>query len=271
MESNFIQMKYTFLFFILIQTTVSAQINPGPRSLSMGSAGVALKDVWSLQHNPAGIANIVRPIFALGYERHFSDQNLSTQKAVFAIPFKQHVFGLSFQRYGINEYSEQTAGIAYSRNFSGSLALSITLMHHQLSVPKYGSANAVSVDAGMQYRLNERIWIGTHISNPSGSKYQDISGSTIPVSISFGVSFEFSDKVLVISDIHKVLSAGIDTKLGIEYTMINWFAIRGGMTANPFKQYAGFGLNYQRFALDIAISSHPNLGYSPNLAFSYEF
>ena len=97
-------MKCICLIFILFQTELFAQISPGPRSLSMGSAGVALKDVWSLQHNSAGISEIRRPIVALGYERHFSDQDLSTQKAVFVIPFKQHVFGLSFHSYGFSEY-----------------------------------------------------------------------------------------------------------------------------------------------------------------------
>ena len=264
-------MKLIFLFFILFQTELIAQISPGPRSLSMGSAGVALKDVWSLQHNSAGIAEIRRPIFAVGYERHFSDQDLTTQKAVFVIPFKQHVFGLSFYRYGFTEYSEQTAGIAYTRNFSGALSLSIMLKHHQLSIHKYGVSRAVSVDLGMQYRINDRFWIGTHFSNPSNSKFQNLLGSTIPLSISFGVSYEFSDKVLIISDIHKVLNAGIDTKLGLEYRLVKWFCIRGGVSASPFKQSAGFGLQNNRFALDVALSSHPNLGYSPNLAFSYEF
>jgi len=264
-------MKCICLILILFQTELIAQISPGPSSISMGSAGVALKGVWSLQHNSAGIAEIRRPIFALGYQRHFSDQDLSTQKAVFAIPFKQHVFGLSIHRYGLSEYSDQTTGIAYTRNFSGALALSIMINYHQLSIHKYGESRAVSVDAGMQYRINDKFWIGTHISNPSNSKFHDLLGSTIPLSISVGVSFEFSDKVLLVSDIRKVLTAKIDTKLGLEYRMIKWFAFRGGMSANPFKQYAGFGIQYHRFALDVAISSHPNLGYSPNLAFSYEF
>ena len=264
-------MKCIYLIFILFQTELIAQVSPGPRSLSMGSAGVALKDVWSLQHNSAGIAEIRRPIFALGYERHFSDQDLTTQKAVVAFPIKQHVVGLSIHRYGISEYSDQTVGIAYSRNFSGALALSIMINYHQLSIQKYGESRAVSVGAGMQYRINDKFWIGTHISNPSNSKFQDLLGSIIPLSLSFGVSFEFSDKVLIISDIHKVLNAKIDTKLGLEYRLITWFALRGGLSANPFKQYAGFGIHYHRFALDVASSSHPNLGYSPNLAFSYEF
>ncbi|WP_291399457.1 hypothetical protein [Daejeonella sp.] len=264
-------MKFICLIFIFLHASAIAQISPGPRSLAMGSSGTALQDVWSLQHNPAGIAHLKRPIFALAYQRHFSDQELSTQKAVFAIPFDKNVIGLSFQRYGFNEYLEQVTSIAYAKNFSGALALSIAVKHHQLSVAKYGSERLISVDAGMQYRVNDKLWIASHLSNPAKASFNDLVGTNLPVGLSFGFSYVFSDKVLVISDVQKVLNAGIDTKVGMEYKLINWFALRGGLSANPFKQYGGFGINYQRFALDVAISSHLQLGYSPNLAFSYEF
>ncbi len=249
----------------------NAQISPGPRSLAMGSAGTALQDVWSLQHNQAGMAHLSRPVFALAYQRHFSDQELSTQKAVFVLPFNNHVLGIGFQRYGIKEYLEQTTSIAYSKNFSGVLSLSIAVKHYQISVAKYGSEKLISVDAGMQFRVNEKLWIASHISNPAKLSFNDVEGSNFPIALSLGASYIFSDKVLMISDIQKDLNSGIDTKIGIEYKLINWFALRGGLSANPFKQYGGFGLNYQRFALDVAMSSQLQLGYSPNLAFSYEF
>jgi hypothetical protein len=264
-------MKYICLILAFLHTTAIAQISPGPRSLAMGSAGTALQDVWSLQHNPAGIAHLTRPIFALAYQRHFSVHDLSTQKAVLAVPFNKNVLGISFQRYGFNEYLEQTSSIAYSKNFSGALALSIIIKHHQFSVAKYGSESLISVDAGMQYRVNEQLWIASHISNPAKTNFHDLPGTSLPVALSFGVSYVFSDKVLVISDIQKVLDAAIDTKIGMEYKFIKWFALRGGLSANPFKQYAGFGIIYHRFVLDMAVSSHQHLGYSPNLAFSYEF
>lgn len=264
-------MKYVCLILALVQTNAIAQISPGPRSLAMGSAGTALQDVWSLQHNPAGIAHLTRPIFALAYQRHFSIQDLSTQRAVFAIPFNKNVLGISFQRYGFNEYLEQTSSIAYAKNFSGALALSIMIKHHQLSIAKYGSDGLISMDAGIQYRINEQLWIASHISNPAKTSLNDLAATNLPVALSFGVSYIFSDKILVLSDIQKVLNSGIDTKIGMEYKLIKWFAMRGGLSANPFRQYAGFGIIYHRFVLDMAISSHLQLGYSPNVAFSYEF
>ena len=264
-------MKYIYLICILFHTSVQAQINPGPRSISMGSAGVALQDIWSLQQNPAGAAGIEKPIFAIGYEQHFLNQDLSTQTALFAFPYRQDVFGLSFQRYGFSDYHEQRTGFTYSRRFGNSLYAAIGFNYHHIEVAKYGSAQTFSAEVGLQYQATEKLWIASHIANPNGSRYDDLSESTLPVSISFGASYRFSDKVLISSDIQKVLSSTVDVKLGLEYKLIEWFSLRGGISASPFKQYGGFGLSYERFCLEVASSSHPNLGFSPQIAISYEF
>jgi len=239
--------------------------------MALGSAGTALQDVWSLQQNCAGAASIEHAIFALGYEQHFLNPELSTQTAVFGLPIRNHVLGLSFQRYGINEYREQTTGLALSRSFSTALSISLALKYHQVSIPFYGSGKAVSVEAGMQYSLNERVRLGSYISNPGRSSINGLSSSHIPSGIAVGVAIILSDKVLLVSDLNKMLDFGMNVRLGIEYQIINWFYLRGGIGSNPFKQSAGFGVKYGRFSLDAATSSHPRLGYSPNLSFSYEF
>ncbi|HQS51001.1 MAG: hypothetical protein B7X86_13165 [Sphingobacteriales bacterium 17-39-43] len=264
-------MKYICLICILFQHSLHAQNNPGSRSKAMGSAGTALQDVWSLQQNSAGAASIERAIFALGYEQHYLDPELSTQSAVFGIPVKNHVLGLSFQRYGISEYLEQTAGLALSRSFSAALSISLALKYHQISIPVYGSGNVISVDAGMQYSLNDRIRLGSYIYNPGRSRINELSGSHIHSGISVGLAYLASDKLLFISDLNKMLDFGMNIKMGIEYQIVKRFYLRGGLSANPFKQTGGFGLKYRRFSLDAAVSSHPILGYSPNLSFNYEF
>ena len=136
----------------------------------MGSAGTALQDVWALQQNSAGAASIEHAIFALGYEQHYLNPELSTQSAVLGLPVKKHVLGISLQRYGITEYLEQTAGLALSRSFSTALSISLALKYHQVSIPVYGSGHAISVDAGMQYNLNNSIRLGSYIYNPGRSR-----------------------------------------------------------------------------------------------------
>jgi hypothetical protein len=264
-------MKYLFLFLILFYTSVRAQKNPGPRSVAMGSAGVALRDIWSLQQNPSGIAGIQKSKFAIAYERHLLDQELSTQTALFAFPFSKSVFGFSFERYGFSEYREQHAGIAIARKFGNSFSLAIGFKYHQLSIGGYGSSKAFSAEAGFQCNVNEKFTLASHIANPGRSRYEDLTGSNIPVRLSFGVAYQFSNKVLIISDIIKDLNSSTDFRFGLEYTIIPWFSLRGGVSANPFKQYAGFGFNYNHLTVDVSVSSNPTLGYSPQIALGYEF
>lgn len=269
--TNLIRMKYICLICILFQHALHAQNNLGSRLKALGSAGTALQDVWTLQQNSAGAANIEQAIFAMGYEQHFLNPELSTQSAVLGIPVNNYVLGLSFQRYGITEYMEQTAGLALSRSFSAALSISLAMKYHQVGIPVYGTGHAISVDAGMQYSLNDKIRLGSYIYNPGRSGIKGLSGSNILSGISVGISYMFSDKVLFISDLNKMLDFGVNIRMGIEYQIIKRFYLRGGLSTNPVMQTGGFGVKFRRFSLDAAVSSHPRLGYSPNLSFSYEF
>ncbi len=268
---NLIGMKYICLICVLFQLSLHAQNNPGSRSQALGSAGTALEDVWSLQLNSAGIASIERAVFALGYEQHFLDPELSTQSAILGLPIKDYVLGISFQRYGITQYLEQTAGIALSRKYSDALSIALSMNYHQVSIPFYGSGNTISVDVGMQYSLNDKLRLGSAITNPGRSKINDLSGSQIPTGVSVGLAFDLSDKVLFLSDLTNIIDFGMNLRMGIEYRIIKSFHLRGGISANPFKQTGGFGLKFGRIAVDAAISSHPRLGYTPNLSLNYEF
>src|SRR5690606_29521659 len=95
--------------------------------------------------------------------------------------------------------------------------------------------------------------------------------SAIPVKMEFGIAYRFTDKLLLHSAFSKTLSSDADAGIGLEYAIAEWLALRGGLSANPLRQQAGFGLAYQKIRIDAAASSHPVLGYSPQIALSYEF
>ena len=263
-------MKYIFLFFLLLHFKVNGQ-NPGPRLVAMGSGGTAIQDIWSLQQNPAGVADLKRPALAIAYERHVLVHDISTQTALFVFPYRRNVLGFSFERYGINEYTEQKAGLSYARRFGESFRLGIGFKYYQLSISQYGSAKALSVEAGFQLNVTDKFIIASHIANPDRSRYEDFSGSNLPVKLSFGASYRFSDRILMITDFRKLLNYPLDVMTGIEYNLIKWFSLRGGASANPFKQYTGFGITYNKIQLDVAVASHPSLGYSPQISLGYEF
>jgi hypothetical protein len=262
---------YLLISIILFTSFLKAQDNNGPRITALGNAGVALQDVWSVKNNQAGIAGLKKPTLAAGYENRFGINELSTQAAVFAIPIKDYALGLSFNSYGVIDYRENKTGISLAKSFGSKVYLAIGLNYHQLKINNYGNAKAISVDVGLQYQAFPKLWLASHISNPNQSKYGVNTDQIIPTHIQFGANYIFSEQLLIITQIEKILDAQVDFKAGIEYKIIKFVALRGGISVNPFKQFAGFGINYQRVNIDFAVASHPVLGYSPQVALGYEF
>ncbi|MEO5911704.1 MAG: hypothetical protein ABIP95_12495 [Pelobium sp.] len=259
------------LSFFLCAYNLNAQVIYGPRITAMGNAGVAVVDIWSVQKNQAGIAGLKRPELSVAYENRFGLTELSTKSAAFAIPIKNYAIGASFQSFGVDAYHEVKSGISLAKSLGPKLFAAVNLNFHQLKIDNYGNANSFSVEVGLQYEALPKLWLGTHIANPNQSKYGENTDQIIPAHIQFGASYLFSEQLMITTETEKVLDAEVDFKTGIEYKIIKFIALRGGIAVNPFKQYAGFGINYQKLKLDFAVGSHPLLGYSPQISVGYEF
>ncbi len=262
---------YSLFIILFFGHQAISQVLYGPKMTSMGNAGVALQNVWSNNSNAAGLASVQTPAFAAGYENKFTIKELSSKSVVGVLPIKNYRLGASFQSYGNKGYSLSKSGLSLARAFGKNFFTAITLNFHEINIENYGSAKAFSVEAGMQLEALPNFWIGAHLANPNQSKFGNNTDELIPEHLKFGAAFIMSNKLLISTEIEKVLDAQMDFKIGLEYKIIELLALRGGISANPFKQYGGFGLNYQKFELDFAISSHPVLGYSPQIAIGYAF
>jgi hypothetical protein len=266
-----IGMKYIWIILFLFSFNASAQVNTGARFSALASTGVSLHDVWSMQQNQAGLASITKVTAALAIEKPFVGYDLSTHSAIIIIPVKKNVFGISFQRYGFSSYAEQRTAFSYARSFGERFYAALNFNYHILKIQAYGSTQTYSVEAGVQYRVNPRLSIGAHMANPTRSRFDTDLNSAIPSRLQVGGSFQFSDKVLMAVAVEKVLGNTVDNKVGLEYQVVNLLSLRGGLSSNPFRHYAGFGLAYQKLKMDFAVTSQPILGYSPQVALSYDF
>lgn len=260
------------LLLFLVPIYLPAQNNLGPRLTAMGKNGAAVTDIWALQANPSAITSLNRPTASLNYIKHLFSNELSTQALVAAFPFKNNFVGASFQRYGFSEYSESKIGLAYAKKFGHKLSIALNGNYHQLKISNYGASTGFSLDIGGLYQFNNQFTFGAFVGNPSKQKFNSTNlVSEIPTSFNVGASYLASDKVLIATTISKVLNRAIDVSLGIDYKIIDLLSLRGGLSAQPFKQYAGFGLNYRKFLLDMATTYDANLGYAPQIAIGYAF
>lgn len=249
-----------------------AQTNLGPRLTALGNNGAAVSDIWSTDANPSGITNTTSPTIAINYKKYLFESELSSQAASFILPLQKNSIGLSFERYGIAEFNELKAGLAIAKKFGSKLSISIKGNYHQIKITNYGATTGLSIDVGAMYQYNDHLTFGIYTNNPSLQKYNTKAISNhIPTIIHIGAAYQASDKLLIATTASKDLDKAIDVGLGVDYKLIEMLRLRGGLTAKPFKQYAGFGINYRKFMIDFAVENDPYLDYVPQIALAYAF
>lgn len=267
-------MRRNLLFFVLffIINHTSAQYNQGARLTAMGKASAAVSDVWSLNANPAGITGQKLPVAALNYARYLFGDELTEQSFAFVLPFNNNFAGITLNRYGINEFNEIKAGFGLAKRFGDDLSIGIKANIHQIKITNYGNSTTFSVDAGVNYAVNHQIGLGLYVNNPSSQKYKTSNIATyIPTAAYFGATYTPSNKLLLAATVSKDMEKEFDVSVGIDYKFYELLSLRGGLSAKPFKQYFGIGLNYKKLMMDFATERHPQIGYTPQIGLSYAF
>lgn len=265
-------MYYRVLILILLSFKAKGQIKYSPRFTGIGNTGTALQDAYSLTNNQAGIANLRSPVLSFSFEKPFLGMDIGSQSALFVFPTRLGVLGYAIRNYGIPKaYNNLKSGLSLARMFGPQLAMAITINHHHLRILKYGSDNMLSIEFGVQYILKEKWIIGAHIDNLGRFSYENKDYYTIPTLLRLGNSYQLSDQVLISIDGKYLLDESFDGNIGIEYSIVQWLKLRGGVSVNHFQQYVGFGFGYQSFLFDAAATIHPRLGVSPQIGLSYVF
>lgn len=260
------------LVIFLSATCVYAQNNQGARLTALADNGTAVNDIWALQANPAGITFLDHAAISLNYTRHLLSDEISTQAVVAVIPFKNNYAGVSFQRYGFASYHESKIGFAYAKKFGEKLSLALKGNYHQLKIENYGVSTAFSIDAGLLYHFDHHFSMGVYTASPTKQQFSNSQVSAkIPGSFNIGAGYLATQKVLIATTVSKIADQPIDVRLGIEYQLLGLLNLRGGFSAKPFKQYAGFGISYQKFVMDVATAYDASLGYAPQIAIGYAF
>lgn len=248
-----------------------AQSNLGARLGAMGDNASAVKDVWNVNGNFAGISAIDRFTVAASYAKYLFDTELAEQAIVVAIPFQRSVFGIGFQRYGITEYNEIKATAGITRKFGDKLAIGINGNYHQLKISNYGATQSITFDVGIQYELNEEVLLGAYVVNPAKLNYQTNANLQTPYSYQIGLGYKASSKLLLAASVKKENNLSADVSTGLEYQILEILFLRGGISLKPFKQYAGVGFSTSKLKIDVAFESYPNIGYIPQIALAYAF
>lgn len=243
----------------------------GARQAGMANASVTIADVWSVQHNQAGLGFVKSTAAGVYYENRFLMKELSLKGGAFVLPVKAGTFGLCVSSFGYTNYSENKVGIAFGKAFGEKFSAGIQLDYLNTHIAEnYGKSQAVAGEIGIQVKPLKSLTIGAHLFNPTRAKLADYNNERTSTIMRLGVDYRFSEKVFVAVETEKDVDHKAAFKTGLEYHPAEALYLRAGISTNPSLSSFGFGLKIKQFKLDFASTFHSVLGYTPQVGVVYE-
>jgi len=237
----------------------------GGRSPGIANASVALTGAESIFQNQAALGFEKDLSVIIAYESRFLMKEYAHMSLGLVIPSALGNFGIGFYQFGSRIYRENKVGLAYARTFGENISVALQFNYFSETIPENRDPNtSFNVEAGMLFRISEKISGGLHVFNPTLAKLNTTGGQQkLPWTIRLGKVWYISRQLLWSVEAEKHERHSWIIKTGIEYQPNPLFFLRAGINGTSFQPTGGAGIHFGKFIFDIGFSYHGNLGFAP--------
>jgi len=268
-------MRILFLIttIIVLPLTLHAQlqINNGEsaKSSSLGFASNSLTGIHAINNNQAGLARVQNFEALFSTEQRFGIEQLNHSfLAISKRILSDNIFGLFISSYGIDALKQQQISLSYARSMSQRLNIGLAFDLFLIDAKEYGKSNNYTINAGIQYELNDRFLVGLHITNPVKSSVNE--NSEIVSSYDVGLKYVVTNKVDLYAQVEKVSGYNVSAAFGIDYEIHQMLRLRVGASSAASTIHFGMAIPLSdQINLEGSAYRHPSLGLTPGLSVNY--
>ena len=265
---------FAILLFFSFQAW-SQFINTYPQINGQGGAGVADISHTYIDVNPAVAAWCEDPTLHTNYFAHFLFTEISDENITFIYPLKnkQGTFAGELLYTGFSALHTMGMKVNFAKQFGDKFSLGLNFDYFQLATDQeyYGRKNSFTFEAGAQYKLNEKLVLGTYLFNPIQPKLSVITNERIPFVFVTGAVYHFNDNFVLLADIKKIQKQEPTGHVGFRYSFSSKVQLQTGTSLNPLGIHAGSIFILPKLHLSWSLQYQPILGFSSGIGIMYSF
>ena len=265
---------YIIFLSLFILNVVKAQSLHQPVAapyVGLGAYSLHHVDVFSTTANQAALAQIKSASFGAYGERRFLLAATNMYSAIIAVPSREGNFAFQADYFGYKNYNESQLGIAYARSLGDKLDLGTKFNYYSFRIPGYEGSSAVTFEIGAILHVSDQLNAGVHFYNPVGGALSKTGNEKLASVYQFGMGYEASQYFFISAEIVKQENLPVNVNAGAQYNFLKQFFARFGVASQNESPYAGAGVSWDHFRLDVTASYHPQLGISPGLMLIVNF
>jgi len=238
----------------------------GARASALGYASTALTRAPGVHANPATQARQRHPTMSFFARESFGLSALRYGSAFGLWPSGWGVVSSGASTFGGDGYREAHYSLGYARavqlGTSRHVRVGILGRYYHTQIEGFGSAGAFGLHFGLLVPLLPSLHFGAHVTNLNGPSLTD--DEALPQTLSVGLQYRVSDRLLVVTDLFKDLSFPAAVRGGLEIRPLSLLALRAGVTTSPTRFTGGIGVRLDWIRVHIAAEQHAELGWSPS-------
>ena len=262
-----------FSFLIITNLNSFAQLQRvDVRDLAMGNATVSCMPTYGLAKNPSFIQSDKKSLLCLSASNNFFIKDLSPAFVSIYKSFNDRTAIFSgIGKVGNKSFSEQFIEAGIAKKLGQKFYASVLIQYHQwiINESMYENSHTLIPTFCLFANPIKNLCFGALIRNPVRVRMNAIEQNKLPAEINTGISCKVSDKVLIALSAKQISQQALSTQLGLEYIFHPNLHFRFGWQTLPVSESFGFGLKLNRINLDMAIKTHPTLGYSSTVGLTF--
>ncbi len=244
----------------------------GARQQAMQGTSSFAPDYIGWANNQSMAALLTLPGAAITFSNHYGLSQINTYCMTALMPTKAGNIGVNAARSGYEKFNEQQIGLAYSRSLWPQLSIGVQFDYFRTYIADiYGKASRMTFEAGVVSRPAKNVSVSMHAFNPARIKRSSNSDEEIPTVFTAGASWNIKNKAILIFETRKELFHPFIFRGGIEYTFLEKFFLRAGVSSENPSFSAGMGFSAQGLDISIAVVTHPVLPVSSQISLQYHF
>jgi hypothetical protein len=234
-----------------------------------GMSSVFSGDIDQVFLNPSAAASLKSLYTSFFYSPSpFDLPQLSNGGMIAAFPLDSFTAALAMTRMGFSLYREMTVSAVAASTFGGIVSAGCSINYDHLAIARYGSAYTVGIDAAAAVLLSDDIRWGfsfLNLNRPTigGEKDQ------VPQLFLTGVNCDVLSTASVSFTLIKDVRYPVSIRTGIRFAPLESIVLRAGVSSDPSRYYAGFGIRYSSISVDYSVATHAELGLTHTIGISF--